>query len=572
MARDFIFRIKPGEALPPRDPSGSRIIFNEQTRKFEILGADGSVVDLVDEGGGGIISGVTNHSQLTLDDGTNPHGTTAEDVGLGNVDNTSDLDKPISQLTQEALDRKVELPENSANVGPNQEYKSIQEAIDDDKLTINIIEDTVEPGNVVIPFVSPNDDIIDFVINIPNGVNLDMGDYTITVEDEDTALVVNCQGNIIWSPQTEKHLFNTLDEGDLFINNLNLDMRQGAADNCKISDGFFVNIFTGIHQVDFPNQSGCGYHTDFDAINFWDGTLFVIRNFFHFNPSSPIFDCIDVNGDGANVVILGLFNDSNSIAKINSKNVNLTIFDATNGIYNIDVNGGSVSSFNKKMLAGGSMDVNLTITEVNSQIKNVDISDPEVNGIIDVNNLANVLLENVKADSIINTNILTYQQNVINTSFSEFPYNRNIDFKEIYLENTVITNIPTMTPINELELILEVGWYRVEFEPFYNVGVASHGTGWDFGAGSAVITNYAFRGIFPNTSSTNFVRNYTNPDQNWSTTSTSRVNDNRASIVAEFQVTSAGNLIPRFRCQADDMTLELRPGTLIRYKKLNVPL
>lgn len=36
--------------------------------------------------------------------GTNPHGTTKSDVGLGNVDNTSDLNKPISTATQTALD------------------------------------------------------------------------------------------------------------------------------------------------------------------------------------------------------------------------------------------------------------------------------------------------------------------------------------------------------------------------------------------------------------------------------------------------------------------------------------
>jgi hypothetical protein len=49
---------------------------------------------------------LTAHSELILDDGTNPHGTTATDVGLGNVDNTSDLNKPISTATQLALDDK----------------------------------------------------------------------------------------------------------------------------------------------------------------------------------------------------------------------------------------------------------------------------------------------------------------------------------------------------------------------------------------------------------------------------------------------------------------------------------
>ena len=42
-----------------------------------------------------------NHSQKTSG---NPHNVTKADVGLGNVDNTSDLDKPISTATQTALD------------------------------------------------------------------------------------------------------------------------------------------------------------------------------------------------------------------------------------------------------------------------------------------------------------------------------------------------------------------------------------------------------------------------------------------------------------------------------------
>lgn len=39
---------------------------------------------------------------------TNPHSVTKDQVGLGNVDNTSDLDKPISDATQDALDLKYD--------------------------------------------------------------------------------------------------------------------------------------------------------------------------------------------------------------------------------------------------------------------------------------------------------------------------------------------------------------------------------------------------------------------------------------------------------------------------------
>ena len=40
--------------------------------------------------------------------GTNPHGTTKNDVDLGNVDNTSDANKPVSTATQTALNAKID--------------------------------------------------------------------------------------------------------------------------------------------------------------------------------------------------------------------------------------------------------------------------------------------------------------------------------------------------------------------------------------------------------------------------------------------------------------------------------
>lgn len=47
----------------------------------------------------------------------NPHEVTKAQVGLGNVDNTSDLDKPISTAQQEALDLK----QNVLTAGTNME-------------------------------------------------------------------------------------------------------------------------------------------------------------------------------------------------------------------------------------------------------------------------------------------------------------------------------------------------------------------------------------------------------------------------------------------------------------------
>ena len=59
--------------------------------------------------GYGITDAVSNSEfNNHLNDSGNPHSVTASQVGLGEVDNTSDLDKPISTATQTALDAKVD--------------------------------------------------------------------------------------------------------------------------------------------------------------------------------------------------------------------------------------------------------------------------------------------------------------------------------------------------------------------------------------------------------------------------------------------------------------------------------
>lgn len=44
-----------------------------------------------------------------IEDKNNPHGVTAEQIGFTNVDNTSDIDKPISNAMQVALDEKANI-------------------------------------------------------------------------------------------------------------------------------------------------------------------------------------------------------------------------------------------------------------------------------------------------------------------------------------------------------------------------------------------------------------------------------------------------------------------------------
>ena len=68
--------------------------------------------DIVISGSGG----ATNHSELTLDDGTNPHGTTKADVGLSNVPNT-DLTSAVALNTAKVSNVDHPLVETAVPTG-----------------------------------------------------------------------------------------------------------------------------------------------------------------------------------------------------------------------------------------------------------------------------------------------------------------------------------------------------------------------------------------------------------------------------------------------------------------------
>lgn len=69
-----------------------------------------------------------------IDKTDNPHKVTKEQVGLGNVDNTSDSEKPVSKLQQEAID--------------NVQKKIAEEHIDNHDNPHNVSKEQVGLGNV----------------------------------------------------------------------------------------------------------------------------------------------------------------------------------------------------------------------------------------------------------------------------------------------------------------------------------------------------------------------------------------------------------------------------------------
>lgn len=102
MATDIIARGMAAEAEKTANKykAGANIVFTENADGTVAIEASGEVSseDTVAR------NLINNHKEDT----GNPHGVTAEQIGLGNVDNTSDLEKPISNAMQDALDKKVD--------------------------------------------------------------------------------------------------------------------------------------------------------------------------------------------------------------------------------------------------------------------------------------------------------------------------------------------------------------------------------------------------------------------------------------------------------------------------------
>lgn len=75
-----------------------------------------------------------DHSQLTSG---NPHNVTKSQIGLGNVDNTSDLDKPISTAVQAALNSKTSVADVTSMIENSKELPTVTSSDEGKVLTVD---------------------------------------------------------------------------------------------------------------------------------------------------------------------------------------------------------------------------------------------------------------------------------------------------------------------------------------------------------------------------------------------------------------------------------------------------
>lgn len=134
--------------------------------------------------------------------------------------------------------------------------------------------------------------------------------------------------------------------------------------------------------------------------------------------------------------------------------------------------------------------------------------------------------------------------------------------------NSITNNTTAMLPISELTLNLQVGLYRIEIKPLFDVNATTTGVGFNLQGGSAVLSNYTFDSELTSTSTSEFNNNYSSRNQDFTTTQNSRLTDNRCSIVAEFRVTTSGTVIPHFRSEVAGGLVTLKPDSYLIVQKI----
>ena len=157
--------------LVPAESTGTNNIYTEYAwvnSAWEILGEYTSEVDLTPYlKSSDAQATYATKTELTAHTGntSNPHNVTAAQVGLGNVDNTSDADKPISTATQAALDLKQDITDNTLETTSKTVVGAINEIL---------------PKATGVGKVDPNSDGTDEIFNSYEGdyANVASGGYS----------------------------------------------------------------------------------------------------------------------------------------------------------------------------------------------------------------------------------------------------------------------------------------------------------------------------------------------------------------------------------------------------------
>lgn len=192
--------------------------------------------------------------QSHLGDYNNPHQVTKDQVGLGNVDNTSDLDKPISEATQakfDELESHTEVLYNVTNLypgegqtGENNEQWDLQHAIS--KLDGDL-EDSEKVNGIKIKFINSEGKWVTYTYEGGDFVSPDSWSYDLTsdnIDDLASLIPTATQDSNGTMSKEDKKILDTLAEGMEDGVSIVDKINEIVEDTKEIIDNYTINGHT----------------------------------------------------------------------------------------------------------------------------------------------------------------------------------------------------------------------------------------------------------------------------------------------------------------------------------------
>lgn len=132
-------------------PKAGEIIIYDDVHRIKIGDGKTKVISLPFSESA-LDTSITNH----INNKNNPHAVTKAQVGLSNVDNTSDASKPISTATQTALDKKADKSALSNYVTTSTLTSTISETVSSINKNIDLLEEEVNTNTTSIQGLTNN--------------------------------------------------------------------------------------------------------------------------------------------------------------------------------------------------------------------------------------------------------------------------------------------------------------------------------------------------------------------------------------------------------------------------------
>jgi hypothetical protein len=264
-------------------PEGTRLYYTQERVQDEInntiIGGTGIDATYVDNAGtftldiDSTVVTLSGTQTLTNKTITSPSGIVKGDVGLGNVDNTSDVNKPVSSATQTALDGKLSLSGGTMtgnlilNADPTNSLGAVtKQYVDAAVNNINIHESVVAAttGNVNLNNGVENNDVLD-------GVTLSTGNR-ILVKNQNTASqngIYIVAANGAPSRATDYDAAGEVSAGDfIFVKGGTVNANTGWIQTADVTT-------VGTDSITFTQFSGAGTYTAGTGLSL-TGTTFAI--------------------------------------------------------------------------------------------------------------------------------------------------------------------------------------------------------------------------------------------------------------------------------------------------------